>query len=258
MFRLTILASGSSGNAALLETGRRHWLVDAGLSSRRLEERLQAVGVEPSSLSGVFLTHEHADHARGLRVFLRRHSVPLYCNEMTWLALGEEAMIDWRRLETASRLELDEMEMESFPVPHDAADPVGFLFHHAAGTVGVLTDLGYATRLVLEKMSRCRALLLEANHDPGLLQGDSRRPWSVKQRILSRHGHLSNQSAAEIAAEMARRGLQEIILGHLSADCNRPELVEEAIRNRLDRADLSSLSIHVWTEGGPASPLYWE
>lgn len=258
MFRFTILASGSSGNAALLETGKRRWLVDAGLSARRLEERLQAVGVEPSSLSGVFLTHEHADHARGLHVFLRRHSLPLYCNELTWLALAEESKIDWRRLETATRLELDEMEIESFSVPHDAADPVGFLFHHAAGTVGVLTDLGYATRLVLEKMSRCRALLLEANHDPGLLQADLRRPWSVKQRILSRHGHLSNQSAAEIAAEMARRGLQKIVLGHLSADCNRPTLVEEAIRNRLDQADLPSLSIHVWTESAPTPPLCWE
>ncbi|MDD4931878.1 MAG: MBL fold metallo-hydrolase [Methylacidiphilaceae bacterium] len=258
MFRLTILASGSSGNAALLEAGRRRWLVDAGLSGRRLEERLQALGVEPSSLSGVFLTHEHADHARGLRVFLRRHSLPLYCNELTWLALFEETKIDWRRLETATRLELDEMEVESFPVPHDAADPVGFLFHHATGTVGVLTDLGYATRLVLEKMSQCRALLLEANHDPGLLQADSRRPWSVKQRILSRHGHLSNQSAAEIAAEMARRKLEAVVLGHLSEDCNRPELAERAIRDRLDQDKLAPLSVHVWTEDTPSPPLCWE
>ncbi|CAB4243683.1 putative metallo-hydrolase YycJ [Methylacidimicrobium sp. AP8] len=257
MLRLTILASGSSGNAALLEAGSRRWLVDAGLSSRRLEERLRAAGVEPSSLSGVFLTHEHADHARGLRVFLQRHSLPLYCNELTWLALGWQAKIDWRRMETAVRLDLGGMEIESFPVPHDAADPVGFLFHHPAGTIGVLTDLGYATRLVWEKMSRCRALLLEANHDPGLLQADSRRPWSVKQRILSRHGHLSNQSAAEIATELARHGLQEIILGHLSADCNRPELVEETVRSRLEEARLPSLSVHVWTEGAPVPPLCW-
>ncbi|VVM08319.1 Putative metallo-hydrolase YycJ [Methylacidimicrobium cyclopophantes] len=258
MLRLTILASGSSGNAALLETEKSRWLVDAGISARRLEERLRAVGVDPGSLSGVFLTHEHADHARGLRVFLRRHSLPLYCNELTWLALAEEKTIDWRRLETARRLELGDLEIESFPVPHDAADPVGFLFHHGTGTVGLVTDLGYATRLVLEKMSQCRALLLEANHDPALLQADSRRPWSVKQRILSRHGHLSNQSAAQIAVEMARRSLQEIVLGHLSEDCNRPELVERAIRERMEQESPAPLSVRVWTERSPASPLCWK
>ncbi|MGD9896649.1 MAG: MBL fold metallo-hydrolase [Candidatus Methylacidiphilaceae bacterium] len=258
MLRLTILASGSSGNAALLETEKRRWLVDAGISARRLEERLLASGIEPASLSGVFLTHEHSDHSRGLRVFLRRHSLPLYCNELTWLALAEEEKIDWRRLETATRVVLEDLEIESFPVPHDAADPVGFLFHHANGTVGVVTDLGYATRLVLEKMSLCRALLLEANHDPGLLQADVRRPWPVKQRILSRHGHLSNESAAQIAVEMAQRRLQEVILGHLSEDCNRPELVEGAIRERLDRERLGPLPIRVWTEGSPAAPLCWE
>ncbi len=258
MLRLTILASGSGGNAALLETERGRWLIDAGISARRLEERLQAKGVEPASLAGVFLTHEHADHSRGLRVFLQRHSLPLYCNELTWLALGEEERIDWRRLETATRLELEDLEVESFPVPHDAADPVGFLFHHPAGTVGVVTDLGYATRLVLEKIGLCRALLLEANHDLALLQADSRRPWSVKQRILSRHGHLSNESAAQIAAEMAQRKLEAVVLGHLSEDCNRPELAERAIRDHLEREKLAPLAVHVWTEHAPSPPLCWE
>ncbi len=258
MLRLTILASGSSGNASLLETEKHRWLIDAGISARRLEERLQARGVDPASLSGVFLTHEHADHSRGLRVFLRRHSLPLYCNELTWLALAEESKVDWRPLETAARLEWEDLEVESFPVPHDAADPVGFLFHHRTGTVGLVTDLGYATRLVLEKIGLCRVLLLEANYDPALLQADSRRPWSVKQRILSRHGHLSNESAAQIATEMARRRLETVVLGHLSEDCNRPDLAQRAIRERLEQDKADPISVYVWTEHAPSPPLFWE
>ena len=132
------------------------------------------------------------------------------------------AFTSWRLFESGATLDLGDLKINSFSVPHDAYDPVGFMFYHALGNIGFLTDLGYATKLVIERVRQARALVLEANHDLRLLQEDTKRPWSVKQRILSRHGHLSNDAAAEVAAEVVTDVMEDLYLGHLSADCNRP------------------------------------
>ncbi len=132
------------------------------------------------------------------------------------------AFTDWRLFESGATIELGDLKINSFSVPHDAYDPVGFMFYHALGNIGFLTDLGYATKLVIERVRQARALVLEANHDLKLLQEDTKRPWSVKQRILSRHGHLSNDAAAEVAAEVVTDLMEDLYLGHLSADCNSP------------------------------------
>ena len=132
------------------------------------------------------------------------------------------AFTNWRLFESGATVELGDLKINSFSVPHDAYDPVGFMFYHALGNIGFLTDLGYATKLVIERVRQARALVLEANHDLKLLQEDTKRPWSVKQRILSRHGHLSNDAAAEVAAEVVTDLMEDLYLGHLSADCNSP------------------------------------
>ena len=145
---------------------------------------------------------------------------------------------------TGGSFDLGDVTVDTFAIPHDACDPVGFLVRTAAGNIGFLTDLGHATKLVVERIRTANVLLLEANHDVKMLQDDPRRPWSLKQRILSRHGHLSNESAADVAEQILSSSLRRLYLGHLSRDCNRPELALQAVAGRLERLG----GTHVWVE----------
>ncbi|MEI6278285.1 MAG: MBL fold metallo-hydrolase [Verrucomicrobiae bacterium] len=234
MLEVNVLASGSSGNALLLRSGGCSVLVDAGLSARRLASRLDACGAPPESLTGILLTHEHGDHTRGLKVLLARHRIPVFANPLTADHLKRAGVgAEWNLFSSGATFRLGSFEILAFSVPHDAADPVGFLLRANGSTFGVLTDLGHATRHVVESVRGVKALLIETNHDEGLLQQDTKRPWPVKQRILSRHGHLSNAAAAALVADVATGSLTHVLLGHLSRDCNSPDLAIAAVGSRL-------------------------
>ncbi len=237
MLGLTILASGSSGNCSVVDTPRSRLLVDAGISSRQIVKRLAIAGLSPLELDGIVLTHEHGDHVCGLPVFLKNFPLPVYCNRATCELLKREGLDfhrDWRVLETGQSFSIKDLEVETFSVPHDAVDPVGLVFHYKGQAIGFLTDLGYPTKLVFERIRKVTTLLIETNHDEQLLAGDGKRPWSVKQRILSRHGHLSNTAAAAVLRELAGGRLKCAILGHLSRDCNTPERALAAARQALE------------------------
>jgi phosphoribosyl 1,2-cyclic phosphodiesterase len=233
--QLTILASGSSGNCAYLETDDTRLLIDAGLSARQIRQRLLGIGRTPENLSGILVTHEHTDHTQGLGVLAAKLQIPVYCNRLTKEAieLQFQTRFDFRLFTTGASFELGDVSVDTFSVPHDAYDPVGFLLRTAAGNIGFLTDLGHATRLVIERVRPAHALVLEANHDVQMLQDDTRRPWATKQRILSRHGHLSNDAAAQLAEQIVSADLAHLYLGHLSADCNLPELAHRTVSDRL-------------------------
>ena len=254
MFEVITLASGSEGNATLVRKESAAFLVDAGLSARQLEARLLAMGSSTEELSGILLTHEHGDHTSALKVLLTRHEhLPLFCNPLTARALRESGLIheDWKLFETGSEFSLGSFAIRAFSVPHDAADPVGFRISSNGSCFGVLTDLGYATRLVFEMLRGIRVLLIETNHDEELLQKDSRRPWSVKQRILSRHGHLSNSAAARVLSEL-EAPLERIILGHLSRDCNSPQLALDSAAQAVALTGCSArASIHCARQDEP-------
>jgi phosphoribosyl 1,2-cyclic phosphodiesterase len=236
MFFVTVLGSGSSGNCSLVETSETRILVDAGLSARKIEQRLAGVGVRPEQIDGILVTHEHSDHVMALGVWGRRYGTPVYSNSLTAEALKKDtAGVPWRCFVTGTRFQLGDIEVQSFPISHDAAEPVGFVLDHGGVGAGFLTDLGFATRLVVERVRPVHTLLIETNHDEKLLQDDTRRPWSVKQRILSRHGHLSNAAAAEVLAGMVGGNLRRAVLGHLSSDCNTRDLAVQTVRERLDR-----------------------
>ena len=244
MLEVTVLASGSSGNALLVRSGDCCVLVDAGLSARRLGTCLEACGVAPESLSGILLTHEHGDHTKGLKVFVAKHRVPVFANPLTADHLKRAGVgARWNLFSSGSGFALGNIEVLPFSVPHDAADPVGFVLRSDGTGFAVLTDLGYATRQVVESVRGVHALLIETNHDEALLQNDTRRPWSVKQRILSRHGHLSNSAAAEIVAEVATDALRHVLLGHLSRDCNSPELAVMAVGSRLEAGGRQAVQV---------------
>lgn len=245
----TILGSGSGGNCAYIEAGETRLLIDAGFSARQIRERLSALGRTPETLTGILVTHEHIDHVQGLAVLCGKSGIPVYGNRFTCEALTKRfpGKLRYSVFETGSVIRFADLEVQSFPVPHDAADPVNFLIRTGAGTVGFLTDLGHVTQLVRQRASEAEILVLEANHDVRLLQEDTKRPWSTKQRILSRHGHLSNDAAGTAAAELLEGSgrLRHVYLGHMSRDCNRPELAMKAVRDCLNAVG----GAHVVIEG---------
>ncbi len=255
--RLTILASGSSGNCAYLETDHARLLIDVGLSARQIRQRLLGIGRTPENLSGILITHEHSDHIQGLGVLVAKLQVPVYCNRLTQEAIGLQckSRCDYQLFSTGASFEVGDVLVDTFSVPHDASDPVGFLLRTPAGNIGFLTDLGHATKLVLERIRPSHALVLEANHDLKMLQEDTRRPWSTKQRILSRHGHLSNDSAAQVAEAIVSAELRHLYLGHLSSDCNRPDLARRVVGQSLARVGATHVCVQATSPDVPCPTL---
>ncbi|MES2569796.1 MAG: MBL fold metallo-hydrolase [Verrucomicrobiota bacterium] len=246
MFHVTILGSGSAGNSALVESPGTKLLIDGGLSSRQLVKRLAECGVAPNEIDAILLTHEHGDHAGGLNVWCKQFPTPIYCNRLTAEVLRKNAPEmprEWRYFVTGSDFCINDIAVQTFPVPHDAVEPAGFVLHHGESALGFLTDLGFATKLVYERVRQVHTLFIETNHDEKLLQNDTRRPWSIKQRIMSRHGHLSNSAAANVLAELLESNLRRAVLGHLSRDCNSPELAIGTVRAALDARGTHSVEI---------------
>jgi len=255
--RLTILGSGSGGNSAYLETDGARLLIDAGLSGRQIRLRLSAISRTPETLSGILITHEHSDHIQGLGALAARLNIPIYCNQLTREAIEDQyhGQLRYRLFSTGASFEVGDLAVDTFPVPHDAQDPVGFLLHTCRGRFGFLTDLGHATKLVAERVRTANVLVLETNHDLKLLQADTRRPWSIKQRILSRHGHLSNEAAADLVEQIVSDELRHLYLGHLSRECNRPELAHEVLSRRLEKAGASHVRVELTSQQIPCPTL---
>ena len=234
--RLCILGSGSAGNCALLQTEGARILVDAGFSARRLRELLAGVGESFERIDAVFLTHEHGDHAAGIEGLKKFPHLRVFANAGTSRAVqaGLDHRPDWQIFETGSRFHFRDLEIESFAVPHDAADPVGFIFHSGRPddlftprrSLAWLTDLGHAPQHIREHLRQADVVVVEANHCSEMLKADNKRPWSVKQRIGGRHGHLSNETARELLASVASPRWQKVFFTHLSRDCNSLDAVQ--------------------------------
>src|SRR5436190_8491030 len=251
MFSLTMLGSGSAGNSALVATDHCRLLVDGGLSARQLILRLAQCGIKPNELDGVLLTHEHGDHVCGLEVLSRKFEIPIFCNALTaeairYGSLGEHRQ--WRIFRTGSSFSICDITVESFPVPHDAVEPVGYTFHAGGSALGYVTDLGHATRLAVERLRQVQTLVIETNHDEKLLQNDPHRPWPVKQRIQSRHGHLSNSAAAAVITQLLSGKIARVVLGHLSRDCNTPELACGTIHASLTKCGKLDMEVYCATQ----------
>jgi len=235
----SILGSGSAGNSAVIRSGSTAILIDAGLSAKQLVRRLESTGVDPDSLTGIVLTHEHGDHTCGLDVFLRKREVPVYCEIRTKAVLQDSVRseVRWQLFENGDRFTVGEIEVTSFSIPHDAVEPLGFVFRGGnGGRFGLVSDIGKVTNLVRHNLRGVDSVFVEANYDDKLLQEDTKRPWATKQRISGDHGHLSNAQAAELVVEIAQDNLQRVILGHLSRDCNQPEVAVKTVRDALRKA----------------------
>ena len=234
-FRVAVLASGSRGNATLIQTEQQKILVDLGISTRELEKRLQAVGVAAGDLDGVLITHEHHDHIRGLETFCKKFQVPVYTSLKTMLAiycaLPRLNREHFRQLEGC--LQLGDVRVQGFATCHDAADPHGYMFYTKDAKLTYATDLGFVSPTVRPALEDCDYLILESNHDVDLLKTGP-YPWRTKQRILSTLGHLSNMTAGETLAGLQKLP-QRVVLAHLSQTNNLPELALNTVCGCLDR-----------------------
>lgn len=235
--KVTVLGSGSTGNATLVAADGVRVLVDAGFSGRSLEHRMRSAGVDPRELDAIFITHDHGDHTRGMGVLARRFGVPLYLTDRTRHACA--ALLDGseeiRGYDSTAPVRIGVLEVIPFLTVHDAVDPVAVAVRDTATDtkLGIATDLGRPTASVRSALRACHMLVLEANHDDIMLR-EGPYPWSVKQRIGSSHGHLSNRAAGELACELQHAGLATIVLAHLSEHCNDGGLARECVAMALD------------------------
>jgi phosphoribosyl 1,2-cyclic phosphodiesterase len=241
--KFCVLASGSSGNAALLATDNTRILVDAGLSMLQLRKRLTAIGEDLANLDAILITHEHSDHVSGLPVLARNKDVraAIFMTRLTAPA------IDWgetrpQRLETfqaGAGFQIGDIEVQSFGIPHDAVDPVGFTFCAGGVRIGIATDLGYIPESIKFHLRRTDMLLLESNHDLDMLKVGP-YPWSVKQRVMSRVGHLSNLVMADYLLHDLDSCTSHLVLGHLSEQNNHPAIVQMIATQSLEERGLAT------------------
>ncbi len=229
--KVCLLASGSKGNAILVESGKTRLLIDAGLSAKQIRKRLELVGVDVESLTALLITHEHSDHVRGLGPLVRQLDLPVYLQTDLARALPDIGKAECvREFVDGDAFAIDDLVVRPFSITHDSLAPVGFTLTGEDGKVGIATDLGIVTRLVTDCLQDCRVLVVETNHDEEMLR-DGPYPWRLKQRVRSHHGHLSNRDGCGLLNSLVWPGLETVFLGHLSETNNRPELaLQEAAR----------------------------
>jgi len=239
--RFASLGSGSEGNALLISTSsgstQTTVMLDCGFGLRETETRLQRHGLSPSSLHGIIVTHEHHDHIAGVFKFARRHRVPVWLSHGTWQAAKDKCdEVTLNICRDGEAFAIGDLEILPYTVPHDAREPLQYLARDQRFTLGVLTDAGHATPHMITTLSGCDALLLECNHDVGMLE-QSHYPPSLKQRVGGQLGHLSNDTAAEILGAIDQSRLRKVVGAHLSQHNNTPALAAQALRKGLKNSD---------------------
>lgn len=239
--QLRTFASSSRGNCSLISGSNTALLVDAGISCRKICQRLLTAKLSPEDLSGILITHEHADHISGLPVFLKHHPVPVYATPGTSLVLARKIPLICdllRPLPAGSDFVLGDLSIQSFSTSHDAADSVGYRITDQQKTAVIATDLGRVTSIVLDAVFGADLALIEANHDEDWLRSGP-YPYALQNRILSDRGHLSNEASAEFAVSLAAAGTQTLLLAHLSEENNSPERAQTVVQCALERAHLT-------------------
>jgi phosphoribosyl 1,2-cyclic phosphodiesterase len=261
---VSVVASGSRGNCALVASSRTKILVDAGISCRETFKRLKALGENPAELSAILITHEHSDHVYGLAVLARKLSIPVFMTGATHAAWaraqrnekGERPQLSQlERFESGHRFQVGDIEVKPFTIPHDAADPVGFTFRVEGSKVSIATDLGYLPPNVRDHLRGSDVLIMESNHDVEMLRGGP-YPWSVKQRVASNVGHLSNEKLADFFTGDYDNHAAFVILAHLSEQNNHPEIARrEAEQALAQRGGLFQNRVLVATQAEALEPI---
>lgn len=227
--QICFLGSGSEGNCLLLRAGRTSILIDCGLGLKESEARLLRKGVAAEEITGILCTHEHSDHSSGIAKLARRFNIPVWCTYGTWLACpGLRAAPIIHTIVDFAKFSIGELDVEPFPVPHDAREPCQFVFYANGYKVGLVTDIGYVTPEVLRALSESHALIIEFNHDVEMLL-NSKYPENLKNRILGPFGHLDNEASMSLVKSLKSERLEVVVAAHLSKNNNKPELVREKL-----------------------------
>ncbi len=240
--RLVSIASGSSGNCIYAGTDNTHILIDAGISNKRIEQGLNDIGVKGSELDGVFITHEHSDHVKGLGVLARKHGVPIYATKETLEEIGQMKYLGdypkdlFHPIMPDALVCIGDMEVKPFSIDHDAANPVAYRIKSGQKSAAVATDMGHFDQYIIEHLQGLDALVLESNHDVRMLETGP-YPYYLKRRILSDHGHLSNDNAGRLLNHILHDNMKHILLGHLSKENNYEELAYETVKLEIDQGD---------------------
>ena len=241
------LCSGSSGNASYLEAGGHRVLIDAGVSAKRITELLDQIRVDVSEIDAIFVTHEHTDHVNGIGVLTKKYRIPLYINAECFnavpVSIREKIPAACVRVfDPDHAFSLHGLQVLPFSTPHDAAHPVGYSFTSEGCKCTVMTDIGHVSERMLSVAEGSDILLIEANHDVDMLLAGG-YPYMLKQRILSRNGHLCNEDCARTLVELYGRGVRNVILGHLSAENNTPELAKVTVESMLRDAGIRDMNV---------------
>lgn len=235
---LSTIASGSSGNSSLIgDSTGKYLLVDCGVSCKRILEGIKSFEVEPESVKGIFITHEHVDHVKGLRVLLKKYKIPVFLTLGTFNAIYEKDFSEeYKKLFNIIRSDspfiFEDYKVNCFNIPHDAMEPVGFNFEKKGRKVSVCTDFGMVTDEIEEGLKNSNAMVLEANHDERILEAGS-YPYNLKRRILSDFGHISNENSGKLLAKLWNKNLKQVFLGHLSSENNLPDLALQTVKCEL-------------------------
>ena len=242
--RFSPLFSGSSGNAIYVGCDDAHILVDAGMSGTRICKEMERVGLDPSCLNAILVTHEHADHIKGIGILSRKYDLPVYATEGTWQGMygkiGPIADKNRVMFEPGQDFFIGSIDVTPFPTPHDANQSVGYTFEADGAKLSIATDLGCVRDSWLSYVLGSDAVILESNYDPDMLTAGP-YPYELKKRIRSNHGHLSNDDAGAVAVELVRRGTRQIILGHLSKENNFPDLARRSCELTLQMAGIDPI-----------------
>jgi phosphoribosyl 1,2-cyclic phosphodiesterase len=248
--QFAVLGSGSSGNATLAQSSQATVLIDAGLSAKQLLARAEQLG--SMNIDAILLTHEHGDHVRGLKTLLKQRDIPLYATSATAHVLRQSGIHGtWHTFEAGQSFVIHDLVVQSFSILHDAVDPVGYVLRSGEKKLGIISDAGHITHSVTQHLQGMHGLYLEANYDDDLLAADTKRPWSIKQRISSRHGHLSNRQAAELLENISHGELRHVVLGHLSSDCNCRQIATRTMREVLAQKGLGEVEINCASQDEP-------
>ena len=241
MFSVFVLTSGSSGNSILFSNKKSSILIDCGLSGKELERRLDKINEPPEKIKGIIVTHEHSDHISGVGIAARRFKIPVFLKCKT-LEIIEEKLNNVSVNIIEKSFCIDDFQIECFPVSHDAADPIGLSISNQGYKIGIATDLGFISNMVINKLSGCHGIIIESNYDDKMLiHGD--RPLFLKQRIKSRFGHLSNSDAVKLVENIDKSNLKFIMLFHISEEHNSYELALKNMKNYLDKNGLDNIKL---------------
>ncbi len=254
---ITVLGSGSRGNSTVIHAGNEAIIVDAGFSARETKKRLEMAGLSGIRVKAILVTHEHDDHVKGLRVCSNALDAPVFATMKCaqHLRAKDTKLHQMGTFAAGGSFEIGCFRICPFTIPHDACDPVGFTFMSGNTKLAVATDIGFVSSIVQYQLRDCNALVLESNHDLNMLAA-SDRPWNLKQRIMGRHGHLSNVDSMQLLGSVMARHTRNVILAHLSSECNRVDIARGTAEQCLKALNRQDVTLDVAIQDGPL-PTVW-